>query len=183
MESIAILIIIFLLLWFLAVCFPTRNYPPHKATRPTNKLFKAKVGNIIDGDTIEVSNSGKTFNVRLSAINCPEHGQPWGSIARAGLIKLIGGHCHVYLEIHKVDDRYGRSVATIYKEDGLNVNEQMVMLGHAWVYRQYYHHLPKDRQNKLDKLERWAKAKRVGLWKHDNPMPPWKWKQQQHPKS
>jgi endonuclease YncB( thermonuclease family) len=30
----------------------------------------------------------------------------------------------------------------------------------------------------LNQLERWAKSKRVGLWKTDNPIPPWKWRKQ-----
>ena len=60
---------------------------------------------------------------------------------------------------------------------GQNVNERMVTLGHAWVMRMYYDHLPKSRQQKLNQLERWAKSKRVGLWKTDNPIPPWQWRQ------
>ncbi|MBT8113186.1 MAG: thermonuclease family protein, partial [Gammaproteobacteria bacterium] len=51
-----------------------------------------------------------------------------------------------------------------------------VTLGHAWVMRKFYNHLPKERQNKLNKLEAWAKTKKVGLWKSSNAVPPWKWR-------
>jgi endonuclease YncB( thermonuclease family) len=53
----------------------------------------------------------------------------------------------------------------------------MVTLGHAWVMRKYYGHLPKHRQAQLNKLEHWAKSKRVGLWKAPDPEPPWNWRQ------
>ncbi|PCI06627.1 MAG: hypothetical protein COB77_06505, partial [Gammaproteobacteria bacterium] len=57
-----------------------------------------------------------------------------------------------------------------------NVNERMVTLGHAWVMRRYYGHLSNKRKNQLNRLERWAKLKKVGLWKQLNPIPPWKWR-------
>ncbi len=42
--------------------------------------------------------------------------------------------------------------------------------------RRFYDHLPKDRQDQLNRLERWARSKKVGLWKTPNPIPPWKWR-------
>ncbi|MCY4643248.1 MAG: thermonuclease family protein [Bacteriovoracales bacterium] len=111
-----------------------------------NKLSKVQVRRIIDGDSVEISDSEKTFEVRLSAIDCPEYDQSWGDRATDALKKLIGGRCTVYLETHDIADYYNRIVATIYKEEGsklINVNERMVVCGHAWVYRQYYKHLPK----------------------------------------
>ena len=141
-----------------------------------NERLKVRVGRIIDGDSVEVSNSGETFEVRLSAIDCPESDQEWGNEATAGLRKLIENRRYVYLEIRELDC-HERTVATVYREeDGLNVNEQMVMLGHAWVYRQYYNHLSKARQDKLDQLEGKAKAKQVGLWKSEGIVAPWDWR-------
>lgn len=85
------------------------------------------------------------------------------------------------VESHGIDP-YNRTIATIYleKPEGLeNINERMVMLGHAWVMRRYYKHLPVERQQQLNRLENWAKRKKIGLWNQDNPMPPWKWRQKQ----
>lgn len=123
--------------------------------------------------------AGKISSIRLSAIDCPEDGQEWGNIAKAGLIKLIGGR-EVQLEIHG-EDIHGRTVATIFvnKDDKLiNVSERMVMLGHAWVYHQYWDHLSDARKYQLNSLERWARTKRVGLWNRENPIPPWAWRRQ-----
>jgi len=143
------------------------------------RLPRFKVEHVIDGDTIIVSTIWSERKIRLHAIDCPEGGQEWGEIATAGLIKLIGGK-HVHLEEHEIDT-YERIVATLYVRHGvdsewMNVNERMVTLGHAWVMRRFYKKLPKHRQDKLNQLERWAKSKKVGLWKSDSPVPPWQWR-------
>ena len=117
--------------------------------------------------------------IRLDSIDCPEDSQHWGDTAAYGLIKLIGGR-KVHLEEHGLDS-HGRTLATIYvrhanKEEWINVNERMVTLGHAWVMRKFYDHLPEDRQNKMNRLESWARSKKVGLWDTSNPIPPWQWR-------
>jgi micrococcal nuclease len=145
-------------------------------------LPKAKVIHVMDGDTLIVANGwNQTTMIRLDSIDCPEGGQDWGDIAAYGLIKLVGGR-RVVLEEHGMDP-YGRTLATIYVrhangEAWVNVNERMVTLGHAWVMRKFYDHLPKERQTKLNRLEAWARSKKVGLWSAENPIPPWQWRKQ-----
>jgi micrococcal nuclease len=139
----------------------------------------AKVVRVIDGDTVDVSTGGHTVRVRLDSIDCPENGQHWGDTAKFGLIKLIGGKA-VDLECHGVDP-FGRTLATIFVDQDnnakrVNVNERMVALGHAWVMRRFYNHLPKNRRASLNRIESWAKSKSVGLWKFPDPIPPWKWR-------
>lgn len=148
-------------------------------TEAKKNYIPAKVRYVIDGDTVVVSKSLHRIKIRLDSIDCPEDGQHWGDIARFGLIKLIGGRT-VFLEEHG-QDHHGRTLATIYvrnrhDSDLTNVNARMVTLGHAWVMRKYYDHLPKDRQIELNKLERWSRSKKVGLWKTPNPIPPWTWR-------
>ena len=139
----------------------------------------AKVHHVIDGDTVIVATFWRKIKIRLDSIDCPEQDQHRGDIAKYGLIKLIGGR-RILLEEHG-QDQYGRTVATIYVQHGdeakwMNVNARMVTLEHAWVMRNSYRHLPKERQNELNRLERWAKTKGVGLWNSANPVPPWKWR-------
>ena len=118
-------------------------------------LPEAKVVLVMDGDTVIVAEGWGETRIRLDSIDCPEDGQDWGDTATYGLIKLIGGR-RVRLEKHGLDD-YGRTLATIYVGDAngdwVNVNERMVTLGHAWVMRRYYDHLPDDRKAKLNRLE------------------------------
>jgi micrococcal nuclease len=158
----------------------------YAATTPDMKQYIAnipryKVEQVIDGDTITVSTLEDEKRIRLDSIDCPEDGQDWGGIAKDCLIKLIGDK-HVHAEEHETDQP-GRTIATLYVEDGdtsnwINVNEKMVELGHAWVMRQYYDHLPKDRQAELDKLESSAKLNKLGLWESLNPIPPWDWRKE-----
>lgn len=148
-----------------------------RLTTPSNDLIKAKVIQVLDGDTVVVAHGDAHLCIRLSAIDCPEGDQPWGDIAKAGLIKLIGGR-YIYLETYGAD-AYDRTVATVYVyRDArlINVNERMVVLGHAWVMRVYYTHLSTPRQIQLNRLESWAQSKKVGLWKTQNPIPPWQWR-------
>ncbi len=157
----------------------SRTPPPPEGL--ANELQRVEVRHIVDGDTVIVFDSWSESWLRLDAIDCPEKEQPWGKTAKAGLIKLIGGR-NVHIETHGID-KHGRKLATIYLQHGrgsewINVNERMVMLGHAWVMRKYYNHLPRNRQHQLNKLENWAKSKRVGLWSTDDPVPPWQWRNQ-----
>jgi len=148
-------------------------------------LPEVSVSWVIDGDTVIVSKGWwKEVTIRLDSIDCPEDGQYWGDMAKYGLVKLIGGK-RIRIEEHGIDF-HGRTLATIYiwnnqKNEWMNVNERMVTLGHAWVMRRFYNHLPKDRQDKLNKLERWAKSKQVGLWHASNPIPPWEWRNANRP--
>ena len=87
------------------------------------------------------------------------------------------------LEIHGVDD-YGRTLATVFARHGpesklINVNERMVMLGHAWFMRRYCAELSEERQRQLHRLEARARSKKVGLWGTPDPVPPWRWRRGQ----
>ena len=140
---------------------------------------KVMVRHVVDGDTVIVDKGWNQVMIRLDSIDCPEDGQHWGDIAAYGLIKLIGGR-KVHLEEHGLDC-HGRILATIYVrhangEEWVNVNERMVTLGHAWVMCRFYDHLPKCRQDKLNRLESWARSKNVGLWRTQSTIPPWQWR-------
>lgn len=155
-----------------------------EARKRTGYLAEGRVLEVVDGDTLVVMIGRDENLVRLDSIDCPEGTQPWGEQASRGLKMLIEGRL-VGVEQHG-QDPYGRTLATIYswhevKDEMINVNEHMVMRGHAWVMRFYYDHLPPDRQQKLIRLERWARSKRIGLWNDTNPMPPWKWRKVDRP--
>ncbi len=150
-----------------------------EARKRSGYLAEGRVLQIVDGDTVVIMIGREENLVRLDSIDCPEGRQPWGEQASNGLRLLIEGRL-VGVEQHG-QDPYGRSLATIYawhdiKNETINVNEYMVMRGHAWVMRHYYDHLPVDRQQRLVRMERWARTKKIGLWNEINPIPPWKWR-------
>ena len=166
-----------------SVAQPTNLLPVPKTKAQSEvqiqDLPQANVKWVLDGDTVAITQGWHEKTIRLDSIDSPEDGQEWGDIAKYGLIKLIGKQ-NVRIEEHGTDP-HGRILATLYvwyhqKTDWVNVNERMVMLGHAWVMRRFYDHLPADRQDKLNSLEKWARSKKIGLWKSENPVPPWEWR-------
>lgn len=124
-----------------------------------------------------MDSKGQAFEVRLSYIDSPERDQPGGHEAKWGLAKLIGGR-HVYLKKHG-EDHYGRVLGEMFlsHEGGMmNINEYMIELGHAWVYRFYCEDLPVNKKIELFLLEKIAQVRKVGLWKSANPVKPWIWR-------
>ncbi|MEM1402345.1 MAG: thermonuclease family protein [Pseudomonadota bacterium] len=113
---------------------------------------------------------GETLRVRLHGIDAPEHGQAYGHAARRTLETLITKE-PVAVEVIDVD-RFGRSVAVVYQGER-NLNLEMVRRGYAWWYRQY----AKD-DDTLRNAEEEAKEAQLGLWKDDNPRPPWDWRRE-----
>ncbi|HBT97754.1 MAG TPA: nuclease [Desulfobulbaceae bacterium] len=51
---------------------------------------------------------------------------------------------------------------------------EMVSTGYAWVYPRYCR-LPSVRKE-YERGEQLARATRCGLWRDQNPIPPWKWR-------
>jgi endonuclease YncB( thermonuclease family) len=138
-----------------------------------------KVEHVIDGNSIILSSSLSEKRVRLDSIDCPQDGQEWGEAAKAGLLELIGGK-RVRLEALG-SDRFEQTLGTLYVHNDadsgwMNVNETMLMLGHAWVRRACYKHLPEHRRERLNTLEKWARSRSVGLWSRPDPVPPWEWR-------
>jgi endonuclease YncB( thermonuclease family) len=136
------------------------------ATAPSGVLVAA----VHDGDSLAVRGvRGARIEVRLAGIDSPEHGQPWGEESRAALAGLVRGQ-RVRLQAED-EDRYGRMVARVYVGE-LDVNEELVRRGDAWVYRRY------AKDERLLALEKEARAAKRGLWAlpAEERVPPWKWR-------
>lgn len=133
---------------------------------------------IADGDTIYVQSAdGRvSYRVRLAAIDAPEKKQAYGAQAKGALTQLLRGADRLDLDVHDTD-RYGRLIAVIHDGRGRNVNLALVAQGAAWVYHQYARQ-PSYRQlyPALVNAERTAKVQRLGLWRDDNPVEPWRFR-------
>ena len=123
-------------------------------------VHSADVLSIGDGDTITVREQGSKVKVRLACIDAPETSQrPYGLQSRDALRALLPIGSAVTLKV-KTKDRYGRTVAEIYK-GSRNLNQTLVGQGQAFVYWQYISGC--DRQ-RYGQLERDARLKRLGVW-------------------
>jgi len=76
------------------------------ATVATADTFEGRVVRVLDGDTVDVLDAGKSSHrVRLAGIDAPEKGQAFGTRAKQLLLELAGGKS-VEVSWHK-RDRYG----------------------------------------------------------------------------
>ena len=69
-------------------------------------------------------------------------------------------------------DRYGRTVGVV-EVGGINVNESLIKAGLAWQYKKYCK-AAFCRDWLI--LEEHAKTARIGLWRDNNPVPPWQYR-------
>jgi len=156
---------------------PTASQDQNKATKsyPQQALaIGALVGRAVkveDGDSITVLDStNNQYRIRLQGIDAPEKGQPFGNASRKHLANLVAGKS-VTVKWNK-RDRYGRIVGTVLV-DGQDANLAQVRSGYAWHYKRYQgEQSPKDRRRYAD-AEDEARTGRLGLWRENNPNPPW----------
>ncbi|XP_004240895.1 staphylococcal-like nuclease CAN2 [Solanum lycopersicum] len=111
----------------------------------------------------------RKYRIRLRGIDAPESAMPYGKEAKEELTKVLQGKSLRVLVFD--EDRYGRYVGDIYC-NGIFAQEVMLKKGLAWHYTAY------DKRPELDKWEKEARAKRIGLWASRNPEMPWEWRKQ-----
>ena len=143
------------------------------AADPCDAVFclDAVVVAVADGDTVTVLDPERQaqVRVRLTDIDTPERGQPWGSRARQALAdKVFRRQVRV---ASRGEDRYGRTLARLYVGDR-DINREMVQEGHAWVYRRY------SSDAWLLEDERVAREGSRGIWSlpQASRVPPWDWR-------
>ncbi len=134
----------------------------------------ATVISVGDGDTLRVDDGGRKLTIRVACIDAPETAQaPFGQQARQALQVLVPVGSTVTLKA-QTKDRYGRTVAEVFTENGTNAGLALVQQGHAFAYRQYLKQC--DEWAYLDR-ERLAERYRVGVWRFDGGIQrPWDWR-------
>ena len=129
--------------------------PPAPATSST-----CTISRVYDGDTVTCRGGER---VRLLLVDAPEMDQgPFGREARGALLRLAPLGTTVRLE-HDVErvDRYGRTLAYLWTDEGRLVNEELARAGYALslTYPPNVRHVERIR----DAVEE-ARAARRGLW-------------------
>ncbi len=132
--------------------------------------LSGRVVGIADGDTFTLLTSDKQqVKIRLAEIDAPESSQPYGNKSKQALSGLIfGKDVRVVVQ---TTDRYGRTVGRPYVGN-LDVCEEMVRVGAAWVYRQYVV------DESLFDVENDAREARRGIWglSESEQVEPWNWR-------
>lgn len=124
---------------------------------------------VADGDTFTLLVEGnKQVRVRLHGIDCPERGQPFGTVATDFAKELLNKGA---VKVEQTDiDRYGRTIGIVIIADSINLNERLLQAGLTWHYKYY------DKNPKWAEMEVFAREKKIWLWKDKNPVAPWEWR-------
>lgn len=133
---------------------------------------KAKVVGISDGDTITVLLDGNVQKkLRLAEVDCPEKKQPFGKNARQFTSDQVFARKIMFTETDK--DRYGRSVAKVYYDNGKYLSAEIIKAGYGWWYYSY------SKDADLGKMQETAKTKKLGLWQDKKAVSPWDFRKEQ----
>lgn len=140
---------------------PAATVAPSEA-RPTATTIAAAalpvVERIVDGDTVQLD-TGET--VRLIGINTPERNQPFYEEARAFTSQLLLDQpVRVETDVEP-QDRYGRTLAYLFLQDGTFANLEIVRQGYAQAWN-----IPPNSRYAAEfaAAEAEARGANVGIW-------------------
>ena len=134
-----------------------------KSPKIDKKLYQ--VLEIVDGDTIKISEIG---TLRLIGIDTPETKDPrkvvqcFGVEASNNAKNLLSGQ-KVYLEFDKskpILDKYQRTLAYVFREDGYFYNLETVKDGFAHSYKSF----PHPKLDEFNLAENNARSGKIGFW-------------------
>jgi micrococcal nuclease len=132
---------------------------------------KGVAQDVYDGDTFKLNENGQIIKIRMFGIDAPEANQKHGKEAGDALRELIDGK-EIRIRIEN-KDVYGRTVGEPWLGDSVNVSIWMLKNGHGWWYKTY-----SKKRTDFEAAEAEAKAKKLGLWAEEKPMPPWDFRKQ-----
>lgn len=129
-----------------------------------------RVSKVIDGDTIEVLQSGQSETVRLIGIDSPETVHPQKPVQCFGqeasdrtrellLNKLV----RLEEDFTQSDrDKYGRLLRYVFLPSGRNVNKMLIEEGYAFEYT--FDSNPYKYQSEFLQAQDYARQQGYGLW-------------------
>ena len=133
------------------------------AQTQNKKLYQ--ILEVVDGDTVKISEIG---TLRLIGIDTPETKDPrkvvqcFGKESSENAKKLLSGQ-KVWLEYDESKsktDKYRRTLAYIFREDGYFYNLEAVKNGFAHSYREY----PHPKLDEFNLAEKQAREGKIGFW-------------------
>ncbi len=141
---------------------------PGGQTRPQQIRQRARVVEVIDGDTVDVRISSRMRRVRMVGIDTPEvygGAECGGRQASRSLRRLLPRGTRVLLlsdTSQDTRDRYGRQLRYVHRS-GEDINRAQVRRGWARVY--VYDNNPFRRAADYRRAQRGARSGRQGVWR------------------
>jgi endonuclease YncB( thermonuclease family) len=135
-----------------------------------NERINGKVISVVDGNTIEVeTDKNEQYIIVLAGIDSPELTQEYGEKAKKYLQRMVLEET-VVIEFHG-KDRKGNHMAIVMKKE-IDIRIELLKEGLAWTSE-------KNPHPELEVYRTKAQEKSKGLWKENNPTPPWTYRRQQ----
>ena len=132
---------------------------------------KALVTSVSDGDTLIVQDaSGSQYTVNLYGVDAPERGQLFSDTARRFTASLALRE-KIILPIQPPAEKEP-VICDVILPDGGNLGERLIQEGWAWWDCDGCPDRPA-----LGELQAIAKDRRKGVWRQENPTPPWEYRQ------
>jgi endonuclease YncB( thermonuclease family) len=133
--------------------------------------LSGRIVGVRDGDTLDLlTPAGVAVRVRLAGIDAPEMGQAFGRAAKQALASLA--YRRGARVVWSKRDSYGRVVGKVLVA-GTDVNLQLIERGLAWHYTVYAAEQSAADRERYAAAEAAARARRLGLWRDGNAVPPW----------
>lgn len=147
------------------------------STVQSQTVVTGVVIDVLEGDIVKVlSQQGDTLSVKFKNIECPEIGQSYAEEAKAYTKKLALKK--TVSVTYTETDRDLHALGTVLLSNGKDVGAHLLDQGLAWHYVKGLNAEP-NTQLYLD-LEQKAREKKKGLWKDQNPMAPWTFRNHQN---
>lgn len=158
-KAVPLVVVVLALLVWVAREFAPEVFRP---APPPEGAWRTVV-RVVDGDTLLLDGNER---VRLIGVDTPETVDPRRPVQRFG--KEASAFTRSRVEGRRVrlafdrerTDRYGRTLAYVYLEDGTFLNAELVRLGYAHAYTRF----PFQYMDEFRAYEREARENRRGLW-------------------
>ena len=132
--------------------------------------WSLEVVDVPDGDTILVLQQDHCVKINLYGIDAPQTQQAFGKQAKDFTAHMIAGKD---VEIEEIDGDTDDRVVALVRSDDMNLNEELIRSGYAWVD---VGSCDRPVCQQWQTLEEEAKRDQRGLWQDENPVPPWEWR-------
>ena len=149
--------------------------------------YRGTVVDVRDGDSIVISNKqfqgGVTLRadrpIELDAVAAPALDQPGGEDAKRFLVELLKGKTVDVVELTDMGQSRG---AWVFLDDQC-VNVLLVQYGFAWIRKANVYSRTRGAEKRLEPALVEAKAKKLGIWAQEKPIPPWEWMKEKNDNS
>jgi endonuclease YncB( thermonuclease family) len=134
-------------------------------------VLNGKVTSVIDGNTFEmIADDSESYKIVLFGIDCPELGQGYAEKAKKFLEKMIFDK-KVSVTVQG-KDRWGNRLGIALIDGNKDPRYDLLEAGLAWTAE-------RDPIQELETIKEKAREKGKGLWKDQDPTPPWTYRRKQ----